>query len=196
MTLAAEPLTARRCTPWRVHRTDDALVERTRRGDVAAFEELVARHQEVAFRTAFVLCRDAAEAEEAAQDGFVKALAALGRFRPGAPLRPWLLTIVANEARNRARAAGRRRRLAERAPREDDPGPTPEALTLAGERHADLRAALARLSDADREVLWLRYFADLDEAETAAALGCRRGTVKSRTSRALQRLRAEIGEDA
>lgn len=168
-------------------------MERAKRGDVAAFEQVVARHQAVAFRTAFVLCRDAAEAEEAAQDGFVKAYAALGRFRSGAPLRPWLLTIVANEARNRARAAGRRRRLTERAAGEETPVPTPEAVTVAGERDADLRAALARLDDRDREVLWLRFFADLSEAEAAAALGCRQGTVKSRTSRALDRLRTEVG---
>lgn len=185
----AEPATAGRCTSWQVQSTDEALVVRAKRGEVAAFEQLVARHQAIAFRTAFVLCRDAAEAEEAAQDGFVKAFAALGRFRTGAPLRPWLLTIVANEARNRARAAGRRRRLAERAAFER----TPEPLTIGGAEDPDLRAALARLDDRDREVLWLRFFAELSEAETAAALDCRRGTVKSRTSRALQRLREELG---
>lgn len=175
--------------------SDDALVERAKRGDGAAFSELVQRHQAIAFRTAFVLCRDAADAEEAAQDGFVKAFGALRRFRAGAPFRPWLLTIVANEARNRARSAARRRRLAERAATEaghPPPVATPEALALGGERDADLRAALARLDDRDREVLWLRYFADLGEEETAAALACRRGTVKSRTSRALDRLRQEL----
>jgi RNA polymerase sigma-70 factor (ECF subfamily) len=176
---------------------DDALVERARRGDAAAFEQIVARHQAVAFRVAFVLCRDAAEAEEAAQDGFVKAFAALGRFRAGAPLRPWLLTIVANEARNRARSAARRRRLTERLGNEAEAAPaSPEDLVVGGARDAELRAAIARLDDHDREVLWLRFFADLSEAETAAALGVRRGTVKSRTSRALARLRATIEEEA
>jgi RNA polymerase sigma factor (sigma-70 family) len=188
MAAAAEPTTARRCTGWQVHRTDDALVERARRGDTAAFEEVVARHQAAAFRTAFVLCRDAGEAEEAAQDAFVKAFAALGRFRAGAPLRPWLLTIVANEARNRARAAGRRRGLAERAAFERAAAP----LTIDGDSDPELRTAIGRLDDRDRAVLWLRFFADFNEAETAAALGCRRGTVKSRTSRALGRLRKEL----
>lgn len=188
----AEPATGGRCTGWQVQRTDDALVERARRGEIAAFEQLVARHQAVAFRAAFVLCRDAADAEEAAQDAFVKAFRALPRFRAGAPLRPWLLTIVANEARNRARAAGRRRRLAERAAAEAPPVPSPEALTVGGERDAQLRAAIARLDERDREVIWLRFFADLSEAETAAVLRCRPGTVKSRTSRALARLRTEV----
>lgn len=196
MAALAERETARRCTAWQVQQTDDALVERARRGDVAAFEQLVARHQAVAFRTAYVLCRNAADAEEAAQDGFVKAYAALARFRAGAPLRPWLLTIVANEARNRARAAARRGHLAQRAgdaARTPAAAPSPEALAVGGERDADLRAALAQLDERDREVLWLRFFAGLSEGETAAALDCRAGTVKSRTSRALERLRMQLG---
>jgi len=176
---------------------DDALVERARRGDAAAFEQLVVRHQAVAFRVAYVLCRDAAEAEEAAQDAFLKAFRALPRFRAGAPLRPWLLTIVANEARNRARASGRRRGLWVRLGNEGEEGQaSPEELVVGGERDAALRAAIGRLDDRDREVLWLRFFADLSEAETAAALGVRPGTVKSRTSRALQRLRTQIEENA
>ena len=88
------------------------LVERARRGDLEAWETLVRTYQGIAFRTAYVLAGNAADAEEAAQDGFVKAQRALGRFRRGSPLRPWLLRIVANEARNRRRSAGRRERLA------------------------------------------------------------------------------------
>jgi RNA polymerase sigma-70 factor (ECF subfamily) len=176
-----------------VHRPDEeaALVERARAGDAAAFERIVERHQAAAFRVAWVLCGNAADAEEATQDAFVKAHRALRRFRPGAPLRPWLLTIAANEASNRRRAAGRREHLALRAAADRPPpaSPSGESVALAAARDADLRAALARLAGADREVLWLRYFADLSEAEAAAALGCRRGTVKSRTSRALERLR-------
>jgi len=173
---------------------DAALVERARSGEAEAFTQIVERHQAAAFRVAWVLCGDAADAEEATQDAFVKAHRALGRFRAGAPLRPWLLAIAANEARNKRRAAGRREHLALRvadatAVRAE---PSTEARALAADRDAGLRGALARLGDADREVLWLRYFAELSEAETAAALGCRRGTVKSRTSRALARLRREL----
>ena len=85
------------------------LVERARGGDVAAFEALVRAHQEIAIRTAWIISGGADDAEDAAQEGFVKAFGALARFKPGAPFRPWLLTIVANEARNRRRSAGRRR---------------------------------------------------------------------------------------
>ena len=196
MLAAAEPPAVARCTTAAVadHRDEDAaLVDRARRGDVAAYERLVERHQAAAFRVAWIVCGSAADAEEAAQDAFVKAYGALGRFRRGAPLRPWLLAIVANEARNLRRSAGRREHLAVRAAAEPVvAAASPEALTLAAGEDTELRAALSRLGRRDREVLWLRFFAGLSEAETAAALGCRRGTVKSRQSRALARLRTEL----
>jgi RNA polymerase sigma-70 factor, ECF subfamily len=72
-------------------------------------------------------------------------------------------------------------------------GASPETLVLAGARRETLLAALAALDERDRSVLTCRYLLDLSEEETAAALGCRRGTVKSRTSRALARLRAHAG---
>jgi RNA polymerase sigma factor (sigma-70 family) len=173
------------------------LVARAQRGDADAYEELVRAYQGIAFRTAYVLAGSAADAEEAAQDGFVKAYRALWRFRPGAPFKPWLLRIVANEARNRRRAAGRRTALALRAAQvpSGEAAPSPEAALLDAERRGQLVAALERLSESDREAITCRYFLDLSEAETAAALGVRRGTVKSRLSRALDRLRAELGEE-
>ena len=91
--------------------TEDELVERARDGDATAFAELVRDHQEIAFRTAYLITRNAADAEDAAQVGLTKAWRALPRFRRGAPFRPWLLAIVANEARNRRRAEGRREGL-------------------------------------------------------------------------------------
>ena len=175
---------------------DDDLVERARRGDADAYEALVRRYQETAFRTAFVITRTAAEAEDAAQDAFVKVYFALPRFRAGAPFRPWLLRIVANEARNRRVAAGRRAglalRAAEAAPRASVE-PSPEASALAAEGRDELLAALNGLRDDDRLVVAYRYFFDLSEAEMATALGCARGTVKSRLSRALGRLRERLG---
>src|SRR5439155_14212074 len=97
---------------------ESELVARARRGDGDAYEELVRAYQGIAFRTAYVLAGSAADAEEAAQDAFVKAYRALWRFRAGAPFKPWLLRIVANEARNRRRSAGRRTALALRATQE------------------------------------------------------------------------------
>jgi RNA polymerase sigma factor (sigma-70 family) len=175
------------------------LVERARRGDARAYEEIVRMHQGIAFRTAYLVAGNAADAEEAAQDGFVKAWRALGRFRRGAPFRPWLLQIVANEARNRRRSAGRQAGLALRAASDDvsgDAAPSPEAALLGAERREELVAAVNRLEEHHRRAIACRYFLDLSEEETAAALGCRRGTVKSRLARALERLRAELGEEA
>ncbi len=177
-------------------RPEDQLVEHARRGDQAAFEELVHRHQTIAFRTAVMLTGSAADAEEAAQDAFVKAWSALPRFRRGAPFRPWLLAIVANEARTRRRAAGRREAWTLRAVEAERGAPhadgDPAATVAVRERSAELRAALASLDERDRTVLGLRYLLDLSEREMAAVLGCRQGTVKSRLSRALERLREEV----
>jgi RNA polymerase sigma factor (sigma-70 family) len=172
---------------------EEMLVERACRGDPAAFEELVLAYQSLAFRTAFVIAGDAADAEEAAQDGFVKAHRALGRFRSGKPFRPWLLAIVANEARNRRRARGRRTALALRAATEPgSSGEDPEDAALDRERRKRLLTAVEGLRDDDRDVLACRYFLELSEEETAAALGIARGTVKSRTHRALARLQEEL----
>jgi RNA polymerase sigma-70 factor (ECF subfamily) len=179
--------------------TQDELVERARRGDATAFAALVRDHEEIAFRTAYLIARNAADAEDAAQVGLTNAWRALPRFRRGAPFRPWLLAIVANEARNRRRAVGRRDGLALRAAHElpsGDAAPSPEGRVLAAEQRAELLGALERLSEDDRMVLSCRYLLELGEDETAQVLSLRRGTVKSRTSRALARLRAELGETA
>jgi RNA polymerase sigma-70 factor (ECF subfamily) len=170
---------------------ESELVERARRGDHDAYAELVHAYQGIAFRTAYLIAGGAAEAEDAAQDGFVKAWRALGRFRAGAPFRPWLLQIVANEARNRRRSAGRRAQLALRAAQESsgDAAPSPEASLLDTERRDALLAAVNSLPEDQRLVISLRYFAELSEEETAAALDLPRGTVKSRAARALERLR-------
>jgi len=179
--------------------TEGELVERARRGDGAAFGALVRDHEEIAFRTAYLITRNAADAEDAAQAGLVKAFYALPRFRREAPLRPWLLAIVANEARNRRRGGGRRESLALRAAHElpsGDAAPSPEGRLLVAEQRTELLSALESLREDDRIVLSCRYLLDLNEAETAEVLSLRRGTVKSRTSRALERLRVRLEVEA
>ena len=157
------------------------------------------RYQQVAFRTAYVIAGSAADAEDAAQEGFVKAYRALHRFRAGAELRPWLLRIVANEARNRVRSSGRRHRLELRLTegfRPGDAAPSPEAVAVARDERERLLAMVNALSQDDRLVIASRYFLELSGDETAAALGIPEGTVKSRLSRALARLRARAEEAA
>jgi RNA polymerase sigma-70 factor, ECF subfamily len=174
------------------------LVARAKRGDAAAYEELVRRHQGIALRTAYLTTRNESDAQEATQDAFLKAYGALHRFREEAPFRPWLLRIVANEARNRRRSAGRREALVLRASADaasGDAAPSPEAALVSAERRDELLAALNTLGEKHRLTIAYRYLLDLTEEETAAALGVRRGTVKSRVSRALDRLRAELARD-
>jgi RNA polymerase sigma-70 factor (ECF subfamily) len=178
--------------------TENDLVAQARQGDSRAYQALVEEHQTIAFRTAYLITGSAADAEDAVQDAFVKAYYALGRFRPHAPFRPWVLRIVANEARNRRRSAGRRGRLALRSadePPSGDAVPSPEAALLMRESQAQLLEAVERLSDDHRDAVVCRYFLDLSEEETAAALRIRRGTVKSRLARALERLREELEAD-
>ena len=175
------------------------LVRRAQAGDASAYGELVTIHQGAAFRVAYLLLGSAADAEDAAQEGFVRAYLALARFRAGEPFRPWLLQVVGNEARNRRRALGRRAGVLDRAIRavRGDARPQasrrrPEHGLLAGESHAEVRAALGRLREEERLVVECRYLLELSEAETAAALGIPAGTVKSRLHRGLARLREEL----
>jgi RNA polymerase sigma-70 factor (ECF subfamily) len=172
---------------------DEELVERATAGDLAAFEALVSRYQERAVRLAWTLA--GGDAEDAVQEAFVKAYRSLDRFRPGAAFRPWLFTIIANEARNRRRSAGRRERLAVRVgslSTEGGGNASPEDEAVAADRRRQLAAAIETLGDRDREVIACRWFAGLSESEMAEVLACRPGTVKSRLSRALDRLRAAL----
>lgn len=155
----------------------------------------MARYQDVAFRTAYLISRSAADAEDVTQDAFVKAFAALPRFRAQAPFRPWILRIVTNEAKNRGRSERRRDALALREASTRPRGeatPSPESEVLERERQRMLMEAIGGLRESDRLVIGYRYLLGLSEEEAAAALNCRRGTVKSRLSRALERLREQL----
>lgn len=167
------------------------LVRRAQCGDMHAFAELVRAHQRVAQRVAWVLA--AADGEDAVQEAFLKAWKGLPRFREESPFRPWLLRIVANEAHNRRRSRGRAQahdaRAAALVPAT---AASVEELAVGGDDRRALVEALACLPERDRTVLVLRFLCDLSEHETAAALRCARGTVKSRTSRALARLRMHL----
>src|ERR671930_2742293 len=135
---------------------ESELIARAQRGDATAYEELVHAYQGIAFRTAYLITGGAAEAEDAAQEAFVKAWRALGRFRSGAPFRPWLLRIVANEAHNRRRSAGRRAQLALRAATEipsGDAAPSPEAALLGAEQREWLLEVVNGLPDDQRVVI-------------------------------------------
>lgn len=151
------------------------------------------RHQEVAARAVSLMT--GTEVEDVVQEAFVKAYRTLGSLRAGEAFRPWLVAIATNEARNRARSTARGRRatfrLALREPAVHDRLEDDVAAADAARR---LVAAVHALRDDDRTVVTYRYLLDLSEAETAQALGIAPGTVKSRLSRALSRLRELLGE--
>lgn len=169
------------------------LLDRVRGGDHDAYAVLVRRYTPIALRTAIGLGAGS-DAEDVVQEAFVRAYRAFGSFRPDTDFRPWLLTIVANQARNVHR--GRRRR-AERESRvlPDPPGDDPAESAEVADRRRAVRRQLALLPDRQREVLVCRYLLELDEKETCTVLGLSPGTVKSRTSRALRRLRAELAQE-
>ncbi|MFJ8462868.1 RNA polymerase sigma factor [Streptomyces swartbergensis] len=170
-----------------------AVIARVRAGDPEAYAVLVRTHTGIALRAATALGAGA-DAEDVVQQAFVKAYCALGRFRDGMAFKPWLLAIVANETRNTVRRAARQRTLADREaalvkaepliPESADPA----VATLEAERRAALLAALEKLSEEHRLVVTYRYLLEMDEPETAQALGWPRGTVKSRLNRALRKL--------
>ena len=178
---------------------ESELLDRARGGDEDAYGALVEIHEQIAFRVAYAVLHDAGEAEEASQDAFVKAYRALGRFRRGSPFRPWLLRIVGNEARNRVRARSRREGLVRRVAGTDVSGgaaPPPEAAVLESEQRDELVAAIAALAPDERLAVIGRFFLGLTDEEADAVLGIRRGAVKMRVFRALERLRAELGVTA
>jgi len=152
---------------------------------------LVARYTLRALRAAFLLGAGE-ESDDVVQEAFVKAFRHLSRFRAGRPFGPWLLHIVANETRNLSRSRRRRAALALRLGTAESAGPAadgPIDEVLAAERRARLLAVVNELPERERQAVVCRYFLDLSEAETAQVLGWPLGSVKSRTSRALTRLR-------
>lgn len=177
--------------------TDSDILAWVCAGDPGAYAELVRRYAPIARRTALVLGAGA-DADDVVQESLVKAYRAAGSFRAGEAFRPWLLKIVANEARNHLR--GMRRRIvreqaaailtADLFARSEVSDPA--AIALDRDRADRLLTALRALPERDRLVVSCRYLLELDEAETAVTLGWPRGTVKSRLHRALRKMRAEL----
>ncbi|WP_406079915.1 RNA polymerase sigma factor [Micromonospora sp. NBC_00858] len=177
---------------------DDVLVTRARAGDLEAYDLLVARHTASAYRTA-VLLGAGSDSEDVIQEAFVKGYRKLSRYRGESSFRSWLLAIVANETRNLHRSRNRRDGLVLRAAAANPASEIAEDgavdAVLAGERRTALVQALRQLPVRDREVIVCRFLLDLSEEETVATLGWPRGTVKSRTFRALAKLRGLLDRE-
>lgn len=174
---------------------EPTLIRRAANGDAAAWEPLVLAHQQAVFRLAYLLLGDADDAEDIAQETFLRAWKHLKRFDATRPLRPWLLSIASNLAHNHRRSAGRYLAALARAFREQ---PTETPLAEASAQRSDaneLWRAVQRLDMSDQQIIYLRYFLELSVVETAETLQVAEGTVKSRLSRALEKLRTVIRHD-
>ncbi len=159
------------------------------------WEQLVAAHREAVFRLAYLMVRDAAEAEDLAQETFIRAYHALHRFDSERPFRPWLLSITVNLVRNHHRAVGRYLNALRRWWRQAPPPDSLEERTTAEVEAQALWQAVQQLSLPDQEVIYLRFFLEQSEQEAANVLGIPRGTVKSRQHRAVERLRQVVAQE-
>jgi RNA polymerase sigma-70 factor (ECF subfamily) len=198
--LRREPIAIGYCTWYRqeLEVTEDELIASAKAGNVSAYEELVRLYQRLAWKTSLVILRDPADAEDAVQSALIKAWQHLDSFRDGAPFRPWLLRIVANESRNtrlhRQRIIGHTGDLPDGTDLPDrEPGP--DIQVIVAERSRELVKEINRLPDADREILYAKYVLDLSEPEIAEVLGVARGTVKSRLHRSIVRLRKLVSAE-
>lgn len=170
-----------------------SLMQRAVQQDEAAWEALMRAHQEAVFRLAYLFTGDAHDAQDVTQETFLRAFRHIDQFEIGRAFRPWVLSIAANLARNHLRGINRYLAVLQRMARRDPAFISATAPDAAGEGQSvwqDVR----RLSLDDQQILYLRYFLELSEEETGAALQIPTGTVKSRLHRALKRLRSTLEE--
>jgi RNA polymerase sigma-70 factor (ECF subfamily) len=172
-------------------------IRRLQRGELDGLETLVRLHQQQAVRAAYLIVRDAALAEEVAQDAFLRAHSRISQFEAGRPFAPWFYRIVVNLARRAAARAARQTSFDSPAPGSEatladllaDPGPGPEQAAEQDEQRRRLWQALGRLAPEQRAAVVERYYLGLSEAEMAARGGLAAGTVKWRLHAARARLR-------
>jgi RNA polymerase sigma-70 factor (ECF subfamily) len=171
------------------------FLARAKTGDHEAYARLVRPYERTAFRVAAAITGHEVDAEEAMQNGFVKAYRSLHRFRDGAAFRPWLLRIVVNEAHNVVRDRRRHARLGSRAAEQHEVATAgPDDAVIAREEVETVLAAIARLPRIDRVVLALRYFAELPDREAAALAGTSTEAYRVRLVRARRRLQTLLEE--
>lgn len=174
---------------------EPTLIRHAMNGDATAWEPLMLAHQQAVFRLCYLLLGDPDDAEDVAQDTFLRAWKHLKGFDGTRPLRPWLLSIASNLASNRRRSAGRYFAALMRAFRDE---PTPVRIEEKSAQHleaSELWHAVQTLDTNDQRIIYLRYFLDLPVDETAQVLQIAEGTVKSRLSRAMEKLRKIIQRD-
>jgi RNA polymerase sigma-70 factor (ECF subfamily) len=172
-----------------------ALIGAAQGGSEAAVEELFRRHWPNTHRAAFLIVRDAAAAEDIAQEAFLSALSALDRFDRRRPFAPWLHRIAVNRAIDWSRARTARGEVAASGSFLDSLGTQAHAEETVGEKD-EIGAALAALSAEHRAVVVLRYLLDYTPGEISRMLDLPRGTINSRLRRALDQLSGLLGRES
>jgi RNA polymerase sigma factor (sigma-70 family) len=166
-----------------------SIVERANAGDEVAFARIVAAHHDDMARIAYFVCGDLDVAEEAEQSAWAVAFRRLKDLRDPDRLRPWLMSVAANEARQIMRS--RRRRTVREIAVVD---PTrPRDIDHAA--MIDLAGALARLDPKDRAIVGLRFIGGFESAEIGRVMGMTASGVRVRLHRLLERLRKDLGDD-
>jgi RNA polymerase sigma-70 factor (ECF subfamily) len=173
---------------------EHALIAAAQDGSEAAVEELFRRHWPQTHRAAYLIVRDAAAAEDIAQEAFLSALSALGRFDRRRRFAPWLHRIAVNRAIDWSRARSARAEVAATEALQDRASPRPEPSAAIAERD-QIGAALAQLPADQRAVVILRYLLEYTPGEISKMLDLPRGTINSRLRRALDRLSGTLGEE-
>jgi RNA polymerase sigma-70 factor (ECF subfamily) len=172
--------------------TEDEIIKRCQAGDREAFRTVVEKYQNILYGTAYLMTGSRTAAEDHVQDAFLSAWKNISSFRTGYPLKPWLVRILVNKVLSYQRT-NPNIMISLDANLALDPAGDDPAEDIA--QRDQLRRVMQRLSNEQRQVVLLRYFAGLSLAETAAALGRRQGTIKSQTSRALDQLKDLIEDD-
>jgi RNA polymerase sigma-70 factor (ECF subfamily) len=181
---------------WHDEGVDDALIAALRSGDRDAFAALVERETGPIYRTCARILGAGADAEDVAQETFVIAYRSLRGFRGTGSLRGWLLRIASRQAfrrLHRRRPAAPLDAVAEE--RVADANADPARVSVLRERHGSIRSTVASLPDPYREVVALRFFAELSLLEIAEATGRPLNTVKTHLRRGLERLRPLLGDE-
>jgi RNA polymerase sigma-70 factor (ECF subfamily) len=173
-----------------VDRTDAELARSAAAGDAGSFGVLYDRHFPAVYRYAFLRARDRMEAEDVTSETFVRALRFLHRYEPRAPFAAWLVRIARNVIIDRSRRETRRETRERAFATPDVQDPEREAVARGEAR--EVRAALARLSELQRDVVILRYYAGLSTEEISAAIGKGASTVRGIQHRAIAALRREL----
>lgn len=177
---------------------DAALVSRIQRGETRLFEQLVRRHQDAVFGTALRFLGSPRDAEDVAQEVFLRAFRGIGAFKGEAKLSTWLFRITMNLCTDAVRRRKRRHRDAARLeamPDVADELPDPQEEAIASEQREAVRCALESLDSRYRGVLVLAYYQRLSCNQIAAVLGVPRKTVDTRLYRGRRLLRARLARD-